>query len=493
MKAFLPKGRQSDERLEQDLHALLGGALSRRDLLIENLHLVQDHYGRLSKDLIAALATLMNLSQAQVYEVASFYAHFHIDRDKPKTQICSGLTCALFRDAPVTGVSCVGRCAEAPVSLSADAPLDLPEYLKFEDYVYATLDKVKGQPDAVIERLEKADLRGLGGAGFPVAAKWRFLLSAPGNRVLVVNADEGEPGTFKDRHCLETSPHKVLEGTLIASHVIDAKDIYIYLRDEYAVARRILSTELEKLQTSGIAGGRTFHLRRGAGAYICGEETALLESLEGKRGLPRIKPPYPAQHGLFGRPTLINNVETLWRIQDVLENGVEAGQKRFFSVSGRVKQPGVYEAPVAITAAELISDHAGGMLDGHTFKAYLPGGASGGILPAHMADLPLEFGELEKHGCFIGSGAVIVLSDQDNLKTVVQNLMDFFDHESCGQCTPCRIGCEKISRLLRKDRLDTGLMEELGEVMLSSSICGLGQAAPNPLLTALRYFAEDFQ
>ena len=387
----------------------------------------------------------------------------------------------------------MGRCAEAPVSISSDAPMDLPDYIRFEDYDYRTCGRTKGQTEHILEQLEKADLRGLGGAGFPVAAKWRLLLSAPDNRALVVNADEGEPGTFKDRHCLETSPHKVLEGALIAAHVVDAKDIYIYLRDEYAIARRILTIELEKLQESGLTEGRSLHLRRGAGAYICGEETALLESLEGKRGLPRIKPPYPAQQGLFGRPTLINNVETLWRVQDILENGIEAGQRRFFSVSGRIKRPGVYEAPVCTTAAELVSDYAGGMLDGHTFKAYLPGGASGGILPAHMADLPLGFGELERHGCFIGSGAVIILSQRDNMKRVVQNLMDFFDHENCGQCTPCRLGCEKISRMLREAKIDAALMKEAGAVMQASSICGLGQAAPNPLLTALRHFAEDFQ
>ncbi|NVJ92054.1 MAG: NAD(P)H-dependent oxidoreductase subunit E [Methylocystaceae bacterium] len=482
-KQFFTKGRQSDTSLVSQIISLLGNDLTQRDLLIENLHCVQDHFNGLSKDLIAALAEAMRLSQAQVYEVASFYAHFYIDRPVPKQKACNSITCSLFGKVDGYGVPCVGQCAQAPVFIDETKPDPVPDYIPYENYTYKPLP----DPEHVLDQLEKANLRGLGGAGFPVARKWRFLLDAPDNRVLVVNADEGEPGTFKDRYCLETNPHKMLEGMLIAAHVINAKDIYIYLRDEYAQARHILETEIPKIKTD-----RTIHLRRGAGAYICGEETALLESLEGKRGLPRIKPPFPAQNGLFGRPTLINNVETLWRVQDILENGIEAGSKRFYSVSGRVKNPGVYEAPVDISARQLVADYAGGMLDGHQFKAYLPGGASGGILPEKLADLPLNFGSLEEYGCFVGSAALVILSDQDNMKQVVTNLMAFFDHESCGQCTPCRVGCEKISMMLDQNNIDKDLMMELSAVMQSSSICGLGQAAPNPLRGALTYFAEDF-
>ncbi|WP_206201909.1 NADH-ubiquinone oxidoreductase-F iron-sulfur binding region domain-containing protein [Terasakiella sp. SH-1] len=485
-KRFFPKGRQVDQDLSDQIADLLGNDIKRRDLLIENLHRVQDHFGCLSKDHIAALADVMKLTQAQVYEVASFYAHFYIEGAPPADKHCTGLTCSLFGKGTGSGVPCVGRCDQAPVHMTKGATL--PDYIPYEKYCYATLLAYKDQGEEILKQLDQANLRGLGGAGFRVADKWRFLLNAETTPVLVINADEGEPGTFKDRHCLETNPHKVIEGALIAAHVIGASDIYLYLRDEYGPIRQMLQAELPKITE---AGDINIHLRRGAGAYICGEETALLESLEGKRGLPRIKPPYPAQAGLFGRPTLVNNVETLWRVQDILQNGPEAGSKRFYSLSGRINKPGVYEAPIDITAQELIEIFGGGMLAGHHFKAYLPGGASGGILPAHKANLPLSFGALEKHGCFIGSAAVIVLSDHDNIKSVVQNLMDFFNHESCGQCTPCRVGCEKLSHMLHSD-LDQELAKEVCEVMQDSSICGLGQAAPNPLLTALTYFTEDF-
>ncbi len=489
-QAFFPKGRQVNETLSAAVTDLLGADASQGDLLIENLHRVQDHYGRLDHDLIAALADVMKLSQAQVYEVATFYAHFPIGQDVRAEKSCTSLTCTLFGAGTGQPVPCVGQCAQAPVSFSTADPVHIADYVPYEDYCYATYLGHRGQKDKVMEALDRSGLRGLGGAGFKVADKWRFLLNASGSPVLVINADEGEPGTFKDRYCFETSPHKVLEGALIAADVIGAHDIYIYLRDEYAGVRKILEMEIPKIEE---AGDVTIHLRRGAGAYICGEETALLESLEGKRGLPRIKPPYPAQSGLFGRPTLINNVETLWRVQDILQKGIEAGSKRFYSLSGRVKKPGVYEAPVGITVSELIHDFGGGMLEGHSFKAYLPGGASGGILPATMADLSLNFGSLEEHGCFIGSAAVIVLSDQDNMKKVVANLISFFDHESCGQCTPCRVGCEKLNMMLSEGApLDKDLIEELCTVMRDSSICGLGQAAPNPLMTALTHFAEDF-
>jgi formate dehydrogenase beta subunit len=496
MKHFFPKGRPVDGLRADEIRNLLENAVSQPDLLIENLHRVQDHYGFLDKDTIAGLADVMRLSQSQVFEVASFYAHFHLDHPAPITKACVSLTCAIKRKGPIDPnaepVPCVGQCAQAPVDFSSDSPIRLPDYIPFEKYTYDVYKNVKGKTDFILSELENSGLRGLGGAGFPVARKWRFLCDATDDTVLVVNADEGEPGTFKDKYCLETNPHKMLEGMLIAADVIKATDIYIYLRDEYVTIREILLIELEKLRRSDILHGHTIHLRRGAGAYICGEETALLESIEGKRGLPRIKPPYPAQYGLFGRPTLINNVETLWRVQEVLELGPLSASKRFYSVSGRVKNPGVYEASTNVTVRTLINEYAGGMVDGHTFKAYLPGGASGGILPAHMDDLPLSFGSLEKHGCFIGSAAVIILSDQDNMKEVVKNLISFFEDESCGQCTPCRVGCEKMSQLLEKEELDQDLLIELSDVMQSSSICGLGQAAPNPLRSALLHFAEDF-
>jgi len=484
MKKFFPKGRQVNPTRAQEVADLIGDNAHKRDLLIENLHCLQDHYGHLDKDTIAALADVMRLSQAQVYEVASFYAYFNLDGNISDQKYCTSITCSLFGKGSGYGVPCVGQCNNAPVSFASSDPVVTPDYIPYEDYTYGDMP----EPTQALEQLDKANLRGLGGAGFPVAQKWRFFEKAVKNRVLVVNADEGEPGTFKDKHCLETNPHKVIEGALIAAHVIDAKDIYIYLRDEYAVARKILETELPKLSIEG----RTIHLRRGAGAYVCGEETALLESLEGKRGLPRIKPPYPAQEGFFGRPTLINNVETLWRVQEIIHGNLDAGSKRFYSVSGRVNKPGVYEAPVDITIDQLINEYAGGMMTGHSFKAYLPGGASGGIMPASLANIPLNFGNLEQHGCFIGSAAVVILSDQDNMKKVVKNLMAFFDHESCGQCTPCRVGCEKLSLMLQEGDIDVGLMKELSEVMQASSICGLGQAAPNPLLGALKHFREDF-
>lgn len=496
MKRFFPKGRVVDNDLAHDIHTLLGDAVSHADLLIENLHHLQDHYGFLGKDTIAALADVMRLSQSQVYEVASFYAHFYLTEPTRAQKACDSLTCSIARTSPINSnaepVPCVGQCNHAPVSFSNDDPIPLPDYITFEDYDYSVYKMVKGKTKFILNELDKSDLRGLGGAGFPVARKWRFLLDTPEDVILVVNADEGEPGTFKDKHCLETNPHKVLEGMLIAADVVNATDIYIYLRDEYTAIRKLLILEIEKLKNSDLLEGRTLHLRRGAGAYICGEETALLESIEGKRGLPRIKPPYPAQSGLFGRPTLINNVETLWRVQEVLELGSLSGSKRFYSVSGRVNKPGVYEAPANITVQNLIDNHAGGILEGHSFKAYLPGGASGGILPAHLNDIPLSFGSLEEHGCFIGSAAVVILSDQDNMKDVVKNLIAFFEDESCGQCTPCRVGCEKISLLLKDEILDQNLLVELSDVMQSSSICGLGQAAPNPLLSALKHFQEEF-
>ncbi|HXP12630.1 MAG TPA: NADH-ubiquinone oxidoreductase-F iron-sulfur binding region domain-containing protein, partial [Stellaceae bacterium] len=354
--------------------------------------------------------------------------------------------------------------------------------------------------EQILKTLEDSNLRGLGGAGFPTGRKWRLVAAEAAPRLMAVNADEGEPGTFKDRVYLETDPHRMLEGMLIGAWAVDASDIYIYLRDEYPQCREILLRELALLNKSGLAKGRRIYLRRGAGAYICGEESAMLESIEGKRGLPRHKPPYPAQVGLFGRPTLINNVETLWWIRDVVEKGPEwfAGQgrrgrkgPRSFSVSGRVKNPGMKLAPAGITAQELIDEFCGGMAEGHVFKGYLPGGASGGILPASMADLPLDFGTLEEHGALIGSAAVVVLSDKDNMKDVALNLLKFFADESCGQCTPCRVGTEKAVQLMSKPQWDGPLIEELSKVMTDASICGLGQAAMNPVKLVLKHFPQD--
>ncbi len=465
---------------------MLGSAPLRRDLLIEHFHAIQDHSGWLSPPHLAALAELMRLSQAEVYEVASFYAHFRLEgppaaKDKP----CAGLPCRL-RGGPETGQPCIGRCDSAPAiwKTSQTAPA-LPQH------DFATLEKARaGSLDRAqaLAMLEASGLKGLGGAGFPAFRKWRFLLETPKPRILVINADEGEPGTFKDRHCLETAPGLVIEGALLAAWAIEAEEIYLYLRDEYGGLRQALTPWLEDV-------ARKFsipiHLRRGAGAYVCGEETALLESLEGKRGLPRQKPPFPAEAGLFGRPTLIHNVETLYRAAQILKDGPEAFQKagapRFWSISGRVKNPGVYEAPAGSTANALIA-LAGGMEAGHRLQAFLPGGASGGILPAHLAETPLDFGALEPYGAFVGSAALIVLSDQDDLIAALRNLLAFFAHESCGQCAPCRMGTEKLVDMTQDRTWNRALIEELAQLMRDSSICGLGQAAPNPLLTLLRHF-----
>jgi len=347
----------------------------------------------------------------------------------------------------------------------------------------------------ILDQIDASGLRGLGGAGFPVARKWRFLLDNPKPRIVALNADEGEPGTFKDRHCLESTPHKVLEGALIAAWTVEADDIYIYLRDEYPHIRAIMQTEIANIEKADLTGGVKIRLRRGAGAYVCGEETALLESLEGKRGLPRNRPPFPANEGLFGYPTLINNVETLYFVTDIINNGAEtykqAGRPHFYSVSGRVRDPGVKLAPAGTTVNALIEDYAGGMAEGHVFAGYLPGGASGGILPADKGDVPLDFGSLEEYGCFVGSSAVVILSDKDDIKNVVRNLTHFFEEESCGQCTPCRVGCEKMLKLIDAPTWDKDLINELSAAMRDASICGLGQAAPNPVQSAMRFFAED--
>lgn len=521
----------------------MGDSPRRRDLLIEFLHLIQDKYHQISAAHLAALADEMRLSFAEVFETATFYAHFDVVKEgeaaiPPLTiRVCDSLSCmmagadALLEQLKaeagpsvrVVRAPCVGRCDQAPAIevghnfidradigkakaaiAAGDTHTHVPKYVDYDLYVaeggYSLLKRLHDgtlSVDAVLDALDQAALRGLGGAGFPTGRKWRSVRGEPGPRLMAINGDEGEPGTFKDRFYLESDPHRFLEGTLIAAHVVEADEVYIYLRDEYPAAREILLVEIAKLP----AGGPQLHLRRGAGAYICGEESSLLESLEGKRGLPRHKPPYPFQVGLFGKPTLINNVETVWWVRDIIEKGPQWWTShgrhgrtglRTFSVSGRVRNPGVKRTPAGITIRELIDEFCGGMADGHTFRAYLPGGASGGILPASMDDIPLDFGTLEKYGCFIGSAAVVVLSDQDDLKAATLNLMRFFEDESCGQCTPCRSGTEKAVRLMESRVWDQGLLTELAHVMRDASICGLGQAAPNPLLCVMKYFPEEF-
>ncbi|HWT29868.1 MAG TPA: NADH-ubiquinone oxidoreductase-F iron-sulfur binding region domain-containing protein [Propylenella sp.] len=538
----VPKGRQADPRALEEIEALLAGRSRRRDLLIEHLHLIQDRFHQISAAHLAALAEIMRIPLAEAYEVATFYAHFDVVKEgdaavPPLTvRVCDSLTCAMFgaekllaelHDTLAPGVRvvrapCVGLCDHAPAvevghhflheadagavvhALEAgDVHPHIPDYIDYDSYRagggYALLERVRSAAlgvEEVLKSLDDAGLRGLGGAGFPAGRKWRSVRGEPGPRLMAVNADEGEPGTFKDRHYLYTDPHRFLEGMLIGAHVVEAAEVYIYLRDEYPIAREILQRELPKLPP-----GPPIHLRRGAGAYICGEESSLLESVEGKRGYPRHKPPYPFQVGLFGRPTLINNVETLFWVRDILEKGAHwwtgFGRNgrlglRSFSVSGRVKEPGMKLAPAGINVRELIDEYCGGMAEGHVFTAYLPGGASGGILPASMDDIPLDFGTLEKYGCFIGSAAVIVLSDQDDLKGAALNLMRFFEDESCGQCTPCRIGTQKARMLMEQPVWNQALLDELSQAMRDASICGLGQAASNPLTSLMRYFPELF-
>ncbi|MCW5698580.1 MAG: NAD(P)H-dependent oxidoreductase subunit E, partial [Rhodospirillales bacterium] len=481
---FYPKGRQVTPEALDDIRALLGDTPRKRDLLIEHLHRIQDRFGHLSAAHLAALAEHLGLAQADVYETATFYVHFDVvkggETPPPEVTIhvCSGVVCEMHgsnrlyqtlasladSDARIVKAPCMGACNKAPVATvgkrqiapatrdtvaaavtSRSVDPEVPAYRDFDTYVggggYGVLRSLRtGQRsrDEVLAIIEASGLRGLGGAGFSTGRKWRFLLDAPKPRLLAVNADEGEPGTFKDRFCLDTDPHRLIEGALIAAWVIEAEDIYLYVRDEYAHDHVLLAREIDRVRAAGLADNISIHLRRGAGSYICGEESAMLESLEGKRGLPRNRPPFPAERGLFGRPTLINNVETLFWLPEILETGAEAyqqaGRPRLFSVSGRVRQPGVKRAPATVTARQLVNDHAGGMLPGHVFKAYLPGGASGGILPAAMADVSLDFGQLDQYGCFVGSAAVVILSDQDDIRGVVRNLVGFFEDESCGQC-----------------------------------------------------------
>ncbi len=541
-----PKGRQVDPNALDDIRTLLGARERRRDLLIEHLHLIQDQYGHLSAAHLAALAAEMKLALAEVYEVATFYAHFDVVKEgetpppSVTVRVCDSLSCAmrgadhLLRDLPgklgpgvrVVRAPCVGACDRAPVcavghlqvfnatpdkvTSTAKSPPHPHAFATANDLAryrssggYALLgDCLSGKRtrDDLIKIVSDAGLRGLGGAGFPTGRKWSLVRAEPAPRLFAVNCDEGEPGTFKDRYYLEQDPHRFIEGMLIAAWVVEAPDTYVYVRDEYPEVRLLLAREFEKVVEAGLAPHTRLHLRRGAGAYICGEESAMIESIEGKRGLPRHRPPYVAQVGLFGRPTLEQNVETLFWVRDIVEKGAawftshgrrERKGFRSFSVSGRVKQPGVVLAPAGVTARELVEEFCGGMEDGHTFKGYLPGGASGGILPASMADEPLDFGMLEKYGCFVGSHAVVILSDQDDMKAVALNLVKFFEDESCGQCTPCRVGTEKAVKLMEQGPWNPELLTELSALMRDASICGLGQAAPNPLLCVLKYFPEE--
>jgi len=544
-----PKGRQLDEAALDNIKALLGEMPRRRDLLIEYLHLVQDAYGCLEASHIRALAEELRLSQAEIYEVASFYDHFDVIKEgevrpAPLTiRVCDSISCMiagaetliarLQEDADpeyvrIMRAPCMGRCAAAPAARVGDREVDharcdrllemanegdfdvaVPEYVDLTGYMaaggYQLAQKVRAgeiSADDLIGTLSDAGLRGLGGAGFPAGRKWGFVRSYPGPRLMTINGDEGEPGTFKDRYYLERDPHRTLEGAIIAAHAVEAERVYFYMRDEYPAVLEILRKEIAALEKHEIIEPGFIELRRGAGAYICGEESAMIESIEGKRGLPRHRPPYIAEVGLFGRPTLNHNVETLWWIRDIVENGPEwfssQGKPghpgvRSWSVSGRVKEPGVKLAPAGVTVRELIDDYCGGMANGHTLKAYLPGGASGGILPASMDDVSLDFGgKLAELDAFVGSHAVVILSDKDSVREAALNLLKFFKHESCGQCTPCRGGTEKMVELLeRGGPLDEDAMRDLEQVMRDASICGLGQAAPNPINHLLTHFREE--
>jgi formate dehydrogenase len=543
-----PKGRQVDPQALAEVRELLGDRERRSDLLIEYLHLVQDRYGYLSAAHLAALAQEMRLALAEVYEVATFYAHFDVVKEGEMpppaltVRVCDSLSCALagaeglLEDLPkklgagvrVVRAPCMGACDRAPVcavghmqimqAKAADVaaaagegahpqayatPAPFETYLRNGGYALLTacIDGERTR-DEIIGLISDSGLRGLGGAGFPTGRKWALVRAEPAPRLFAVNADEGEPGTFKDRYYLERDPHRFIEGMLIAAWVVEAADTYLYIRDEYPEVRLLLMAEIAKVEKAGLSRHSRIHLRRGAGAYICGEESAMIESIEGKRGLPRHRPPYVAQVGLFGRPTLEQNVGTLYWVRDIVEKGVdwftsqgrhERKGFRSFSVSGRVKDPGVKLAPAGITTRELIEEFCGGMADGHTLKGYLPGGASGGILPASLADIPLDFGMLEKYGCFVGSHAVVILSEEDDMKAVALNLMKFFEDESCGQCTPCRVGTEKAAQLLANGPWDAALLDELAALMRDASICGLGQAAPNPVLCVLKYFPDDLK
>ena len=543
-----PKGRAVDASALEQIQSLLGDEPRRRDLLIEHLHKIQDKFGHISAAHITALAREMKLAMTEVFEVASFYHHFDIvkEGDTPPpaltVRVCDSLSCELGGANPlitelkralgdgvrVIPAPCVGRCEQAPVVIVGQNPVAnatvasvraladanksqcaLGKYIGYAAYRrkggYAlAAECLAGKRDAedLIKAMEHSGLRGLGGAGFPAGRKWRIVRGEKGPRVMAVNIDEGEPGTFKDRYYLERDPHRFLEGMIVAAWTVQISEVYIYLRDEYAGVRAILEKEIQLLQKNPPCPLPPIFLRRGAGAYICGEESAMIESIEGKRGMPRLRPPYVAQVGLFGFPTLEHNMETLYWVREIVEKGADwfaahgrNGRKglRSFSVSGRVQKPGVHLAPAGITVNELIAEYCGGMLPGHAFYAYLPGGASGGILPAAMGDIPLDFDTLNQYGCFIGSAAVIILSHHDKASAAARNIMKFFAEESCGQCTPCRVGTAKALNLMEKPSWDQGLLEELSGAMADASICGLGQAAPNPIRSVMKYFAKEVQ
>jgi len=554
-----PKGRRVDPIAREEVRGLLGDAPRRRDLLIEHLHRIQDRYGHLSAAHLVALSDEMKLAMTEVYEVATFYHHFDVVKDGDAAppavtvRVCDSISCEmagagellkklpgiLGKDVRVLHAPCVGRCETAPAAVVGQNPLphatvdkisalvkakavkhpvgsggahphlDIvsPAYVDYTAYrakggyelAKTCIDGAKKRED-VIAVMESSGLRGLGGAGFPAGRKWKSVAAEPAPRLMAINIDEGEPGTFKDRWYLERDPHRFIEGALVAAWAVGIAEIYIYLRDEYHGCRAILEKEIAALQKNAPCKLPPIHLRRGAGAYICGEESAMIESIEGKRGMPRLRPPYVAQVGLFNRPTLEHNMETLHWVRDILEKGADwfashgrNGRKglRSFSVSGRVKKPGVHLAPAGITVQELIAEYCGGMLDGHKFYGYLPGGASGGILPAAMADIPLDFDTLNQYGCFIGSAAVVILSDKDRAASAARNLTKFFSEESCGQCTPCRVGTAKTLKLIEKARWDQPLLNELSQAMMDASICGLGQAAPNPVLSVMKYFPNE--
>ncbi len=545
-----PKGHAVDQTALEEIKGLLGDEPRQRDFLIEHLHKIQDKFQHISSKHLVALAHEMNLATTEVYEVASFYHHFDVVKEgqtpppELTVRVCDSLSCEMAganqlcnsleeqqqnADVRIQRVPCIGRCQHAPVAVVGQNPIDqanpetvnqaiinndtsasVTSYISYVDYKadggYKTLkDLLEGKlnPESIINSMENSGLRGLGGAGFPAGRKWRIVKSYDAPRLMAVNIDEGEPGTFKDRHYLEMDPHRFLEGMLIAALTVECEAIYIYLRDEYASCRQILSQELKQLQQnspSTIYKLPEIQLRRGAGAYICGEESAMVESIEGKRGMPRLRPPFLAEVGLFGRPTLEHNMESVYWVRDIVENGPEwfsshgrNGRKglRSFSVSGRVNKPGVHLAPAGITMRELIEEYCEGMQEGHEFYGYFPGGASGGMLPESMADIPMDFDTLNEYGCFIGSAAVIVFSRQDSAKQLALNTMRFFEDESCGQCTPCRVGTAKASHLMEQEDWNTELLEELSSCMVDASICGLGQAAPNPLRCVIKYFPEE--
>ena len=547
-KKLRNRGRKVNFEVRDKLVKLLGVTSYRRDHLIEYLHVIQDSQSHINEDYITALASLLKISQTEVYEVATFYHHFDIIKGDDKTppnltvRVCDSVTCEIngasqlaqslddyFKGTVrIQKVPCIGRCQSAPAAVVKFNPIDnanlknvkqavdakayeptIPKYISLDEYIekggYELFTKLKNnqaESDKVLLELENSNLRGLGGAGFPAGKKWRILKDQPSPRLLAINIDEGEPGTFKDRYYLETDPHRFFEGMLIASEVVGIDKIYIYLRDEYAAVRNLMAKELNILKNKFKGKVPEIELRRGAGAYICGEESAMIESIEGKKGMPRLRPPFVAQVGLFGRPTLEHNMETLYWVRDIAENGADwftsfgrNGRKGFrsFSVSGRVKKPGVHLAPAGITVKELINEYADGMLDGHEFYAYFPGGASGGILPATMGDIPLDFDTLNKYDCFIGSAAIMILSNHDKVIQAASNTMSFFEHESCGKCTPCRVGTSKATKLMKEPKWNISLLSDLATVMSDSSICGLGQAASNPLKSVIKYFPEEIE